>query len=314
MVGLIMTAIGLALLAGGLWIRMRRLEKEIHSFSDRLEICLDDMICGEKLEAPGAPNDLLWDKIYGKLEQLHRIQQRQNLRNAAEKEQMKELISDISHQTKTPIANMKLYLDIVKQEAGDEECRQEFLQKMQGQTEKLDFLLQSMVKMSRLETGVIEIRQQPGSLKQTLGRAVAAVVPKAEKKEIRLYVECEEALQVSHDRKWTEEALFNILDNAVKYTQGGGTIRVCVTVQEFFVKISIRDSGKGIAADRQAAIFQRFYREPEVHDQEGIGVGLYLARKIITLQKGYIQVQSQEGHGADFQIYLPYDSAIISVS
>ncbi|MCO7122155.1 HAMP domain-containing histidine kinase [Ihubacter massiliensis] len=307
MAGLIGAVVGLALLSVFLWMRMRRLKKEIYSFSDLLETCLDEMILGQKLEEPGAPGDFLWDKIYGKLEQVYRIQQRQNAQSAAEKEQMKELISDISHQTKTPIANMKLYLDIMKQEAGGEERQKEFLQKMEGQTEKLDFLLQSMVKMSRLETGVIEIRQRPDYLKPTLGRAVAAVVPKAEKKNIRLSVECGDALQVSHDRKWTEEALFNILDNGVKYTPEGGTIDVFVSAQEFFVKISIRDSGKGIAAGRQAAVFQRFYREPEVHDQEGIGVGLYLARKIITLQRGYIQVQSQEGQGADFQVYLPYD-------
>ena len=159
--------------------------------------------------------------------------------------------------------------------------------------------------MSRLETGVIEVCCMKLPLCGTLLRAVAAIVPKAEKKQIRLSVDCDEDIVVNHDTKWTEEAVFNLLDNAVKYTGRGGSVGILVSVQEIFTKISIRDSGKGIALERQAEIFTRFYREPEVYDQEGIGVGLYLARKIIALQDGYIQVCSEIRKGSDFQIYLP---------
>lgn len=286
--------------------RMRMLKRDIYSFSDRLERCLDVMISGQDIENDNALQDSLWDKIYEKLRKLNHKWQGQNLLNQEEKRQMKELISDISHQTKTPIANIKMYLEILESEE-DSGQRTEFLDRLEGQTEKLDFLLQSMVKMSRLETGVIEISKQPASIYETLGQAVASVVPKAEQKGIRLYVDCDECLPAVHDRKWTEEAVFNILDNAVKYTPSGGDIHITVSVQEFFTKISVRDSGKGIAKDRQAQIFGRFYREPEVHDEEGIGVGLYLARKIITLQNGYIEVESEPGQGADFRIYLPND-------
>lgn len=289
-----------------MWHRMRMLKRDIYSFSDRLERCLDAMISGQDIENDNALQDSLWDKIYEKLRKLNHKWQGQNLLNQEEKRQMKELISDISHQTKTPIANIKMYLEILESEE-DSGQRTEFLDRLEGQTEKLDFLLQSMVKMSRLETGVIEISKQPASIYETLGQAVASVVPKAEQKGIRLYVDCDECLPAVHDRKWTEEAVFNILDNAVKYTPSGGDIHITVSVQEFFTKISVRDSGKGIAKDRQAQIFGRFYREPEVHDEEGIGVGLYLARKIITLQNGYIEVESEPGQGADFRIYLPND-------
>lgn len=99
----------------------------------------------------------------------------------------------------------------------------------------------------------------------------------AERKNISVQVECLEQLFVSHDRKWTGEALFNILDNAVKYTQAGGLIRVNVTSWEMYVKIDISDTGRGISESHYGAIFKRFYRESDVHDIDGIGIGLYLA-------------------------------------
>lgn len=193
------------------------------------------------------------------------------------------------------------------QEENLSEKGQEFLRNLEGQIEKLDFLLQSMVKMSRLEAGSIVIKSEKQSLNQTLGQAVQEIVPFASKKQIDLFVDCKDSMFLHHDRKWTEEAIFNILDNAVKYTDPNGTIHICVVQQEMFTKIRIQDSGKGIPLERQAQIFTRFYREPEVHDISGIGIGLFLARKIIELQNGYIEVHSQVGQGSEFCIYLPND-------
>ena len=127
----------------------------------------------------------------------------------------------------------------------------------------------------------------------------------AVKKEMTLHVNCESDLLLNHDRKWTEEAIFNVLDNAVKYTDPKGQIEILVIPQEIFTKISIRDNGKGILPERQAEIFTRFYREPEVHDSHGVGIGLYLTRKILELQNGYIEVRSDVGKGSEFCLYLP---------
>lgn len=286
-------------------IRMEHMKRDIYHFTEKLERSLDEMVSGKAPEESGPLGDSLWGKVSSKLQKIYRIQNGKQAEAVEERRQIKELISDISHQTKTPIANMKLCLEMLEGTKPDEEEKELFLKRMGGQVKKLDFLLQSMVKMSRLETGVIEIHQKDAKIYDTLAQAVAAVVPPAEKKKIAVYVECDEDLIISHDRRWTEEAVFNILDNAVKYTGEGGSIHITVAVQELFTKISIKDSGKGIARERQAEIFGRFYREPEVHDVDGIGVGLYLARKIITLQNGYIEVRSQPGEGAEFRIYLP---------
>lgn len=299
----------LAVFAAALLIRIKRIKNEIYSLTDWLEESIDDIASGKEIhycEGAEDTEDSIKGKLSEKLQRLGHMSRIREEETLKEKEQMKELISDISHQTKTPVANMRLYLELLGEEELTDRSRG-FVMNMEKQTDKLDFLFESMVKMSRLEAGVIRIRKRRSMLRDTVGKAVASVVPEAERKSISIYAECSDEIMISHDGRWTEEALFNILDNGVKYTGEGGSISFTVTVQEIFTKISIRDNGKGIALERQAEIFTRFYREPEVHDEEGIGIGLYLARKIIELQGGYITVVSQEGCGADFQVYLPND-------
>ena len=139
----------------------------------------------------------------------------------------------------------------------------------------------------------------------TLAQAMSGIVYSAEKKEITVTVDCPEGLLLSHDSKWTAEALFNLLDNAVKYTPAGGRISVSVEQWEMYVKLDVTDTGKGISESNQASVFRRFYREEEVHDQPGVGIGLYLAREIITRQGGYIKVVSEIGKGSTFSVFLP---------
>ncbi len=276
-------------------------KREVYDYTEQLEQWLDDIISDKEITQ--VDEDTLQSKISEKINRINRIFQQKKEETLKEKKSIQEIISDISHQTKTPIANMKLYLELLKEEPISEKGTI-FIENLESQTDRLNFLFQSMVKMSRMETGIIKIQQGQANLSETLGKAVAAIVPKAEKKQIQLFVQCGEDILINHDKKWTAEAIFNILDNAVKYTNAGGNIKITVTVLEIYTRISIQDSGKGIAIERQAEIFQRFYREPEVHDQEGIGIGLYLARKIIELQNGYIEVRSQKNHGSNFQIYL----------
>ena len=215
------------------------------------------------------------------------------------------LVSDISHQVKTPVSNLKMATDTLLEKPMTEAERTDFIRGIRNQTDKLDFLFQALVKTSRLETGVIQLDKKPGRLFDTVAQAMSGIVYVAEKKKIAVSVDCPENLTFSHDSKWTSEALFNLLDNAVKYTPAGGKITVSVIPWEMYVEIKVADTGKGISESNQAAIFRRFYREEEVHEQQGVGIGLYLAREVVTRQGGYIKVVSEPGKGSEFSIMLP---------
>ena len=301
-IGIGMMALGIAVV-----VLLRRnycLRKEVVQFAGKVEQALDAIVTGKEWKRQGELTDSLWDRTETQLAKAEHVFQKKQEESLREKETVKGLISDISHQTRTPLANMKLYLELLEDETLSEEGTG-FLAKLCEQTEKMDFLMQSMVKMSRLETGILQIRREKQDLSETIRRAVADVVPAAAAKEIDLFVDCPDGMMVPHDGKWTQEAVSNILDNAVKYTESGGQIHLSVERQEIFWQIAIADTGKGIAVERQAQIFTRFYREPEVHDKPGVGIGLYLARRIIELQKGYIEVRSEAGKGACFRLYLP---------
>lgn len=222
-----------------------------------------------------------------------------------ERKEFQSLVSDISHQVKTPVSNLKMVTDTLLTKPVTEQERTEFLQGIRSQADKLDFLFQALVKTSRLETGAIVLTKKDGLLFDTLAQAMSGIVYAAEKKGIAVTVDCPQDLRLYHDSKWTSEALFNLLDNAVKYTPDGGKIRVTVEQWEMYVKIDVSDNGKGISESNQAAIFRRFYREEEVHDEPGVGIGLFLAREIITRQGGYIKVVSEVGKGSAFSVFLP---------
>ena len=284
------------------------LRRKLVLFSDGLCRTIDNMLDGVAPPSQICEEESLFYKINYRLTRLYEVLRENRESIAKERADLQELISDISHQVKTPIANLQMVNATLLEQSVPEEKRQEFLQASSGQLDKLDFLMQAMIKTSRLETGVISLDRKTQLLYDTLAAALGGILLNAEKKNIHVSVDCPPDLALAHDRKWTGEALFNLLDNAVKYTPEGGTIRVSVESWELYVKIDIADSGKGIAENRQGMIFKRFYREEEVHDVDGIGIGLYLAREIITMQGGYIKVTSAVGSGSTFSVFLPRGS------
>ena len=218
----------------------------------------------------------------------------------AEKDKLKALIGDISHQTKTPIANILLYTQLLSEQPGNTAC----LDALEGQTKKLQSLIEALVKTSRLESGVIALHPVPGKLLPMLESAVSQLAPKAAAKGIPIVLEATDADAV-FDPKWTEEAIYNLLDNAVKYTSAGGAVRVTVTAYQMFSAIHVSDTGSGIAEEEQPRVFQRFYRGADHAEEEGVGIGLYLVRQIAEGQGGYVKVSSQPGTGSTFSLYLP---------
>lgn len=221
---------------------------------------------------------------------------------AAEKEKIKELISDISHQTKTPLSNIILYTELLNEQDINEQARS-CAKNIGGQAEKLSFLIAALVKLSRLETGVFALSPVRGDLAPMLENVYRQYLPKAEEKVIKLTLEQTFAAAV-YDEKWCAEALGNIVDNAIKYTDSG-FVSISVKEYEMFCAVEISDSGMGIPEEEHGSIFARFYRSPAVSPKDGLGIGLYLAREIISGCGGYIKVSSSVGKGTTFSVYLP---------
>ena len=217
-----------------------------------------------------------------------------------QKEVIQKLISDIAHQTLTPISNLKVYGEILSEVSNE---NQEEIATILEQTEKLDFLIQSLVKLSRMESGIIAVHPEDTAIAQMFA-SVQQFNVKAMEKDISLNL-FDTDLHAMCDAKWTVEALGNIVDNAIKYTACGGNVQIKAEQYSFFVKIDIIDDGIGIEKEEIPKIFGRFYRSLSVADQPGVGIGLFLAREIIQAQKGYIKVTSKRGKGSTFSVFLP---------
>jgi len=220
-----------------------------------------------------------------------------------EKDQIKTLIGDISHQTKTPIANVLLYAQLLGEQeltASGRACAVS----LEEQAKKLQSLIASLVKTSRLETGVFVLHPVSGPLEPMLEEAITQFVPKAAEKGILLTLHPTDATAVC-DAKWTGEAVCNLLDNAMKYTPAPGSVTVEVVAYEMFCRIDVADTGPGIPEEEQTKVFQRFYRSAAVSQKPGVGIGLYLTRQIAEAQGGYVKVFSKPGEGATFSFYLP---------
>lgn len=294
---------------------------------------LDCVLSQEKIEY----SDVREGELSALVNKIHRIQEilGKQIENAREeKEQVKSLVSNMTHQLKTPLANLSVYTDILSCQTGlserqrdvylgdrvypsegqanlqfgnqelDEVKKAEAAEKIRRQIEKLDWIIGSLAKMVKLEQGVIEFEAENLPIKRTIFDAIDAVYDKIEKKEITFLLEEGEDRPLYHNRKWTVEVLVNLLENAVKYTKRGGTIRMKICPYEIYTEIQIIDNGCGIHEEETTRIFQRFYRSPEVGHIEGSGIGLYLSNLILEKEKGYMTVRSVYGEGSCFSVFL----------
>lgn len=229
---------------------------------------------------------------------------RQSIRTAqAQKDQLGALVSDMIHQVQPPVAQLQQYAQALSKQPltfQEKEC----VRGMEGQANKLQALMESMDKIIRLETGEITLRTQVDELAPMVARVAAQYAPKAWDKEVSFTVGQGEG-QAVFDAKWTEEALCSLLDNAVKYTLPGGSVRVEIQNDEFFSAIQVSDTGPGILESEQEKIFDRFYRASGASQQEGAGIGLYLTNQIVQRQGGHMKVESVLGKGSTFWMYLP---------
>ena len=287
---------------------------------DKLDKMLDDAMNGNFSESNYDETKLSrleskWKEFLGTS-----VLSNQNLE--AERHRLEQFISDISHQTKTPMTIIKMYTELLYEEAERMNTSDltaedvavsskkilKYADEIKRQNHRLEFLIDSLTKLSRLENGTLEVEAKPSDANELIGSAVAAAKPKAKAKSIKFEVPDslgEEKRTASFDMKWTLEALLNVLDNAVKYSPEGGTVRLSVSDSDMYLAIHVVDEGNGISEEDAAKIFGRFYRSSEVQQEEGVGIGLYLTREILSKEDGYIKViPNDRREGGEFILYL----------
>lgn len=297
--GTFLGVLGLAGLLLGLWLWLDA-RRTVRRLDRMLSTAIDGGFGEESFDesAPSALESRMARFLNGSARSLRGVQR--------QRESIQRLLSDISHQTKTPLANLKLYSSLLMEEELTPRQREQ-AQVIFQQSEKLSFLIETLVKLSRLETDVLAVTPKLQPLAPLLERAASQAKAAAEQKGIalQLHLQQQAEMKALYDLRWTAEALGNLLDNAVKYTTPGGCIQVSATQYELFCRIDVHDNGIGVAEEEQAQIFGRFYRGRQVREQEGLGIGLYLAREIAQKQGGYLKLSSRPGQGSTFSLYLP---------
>lgn len=245
-----------------------------------------------------------YSALVSKMKQIQEVLESHARSAETEKEQVKSLVSNMSHQLKTPLANLSLYAEILEKNELLQERKNEFFSKMQRQIEKLSWMVESLSKMVKLEQKLDDFEVKNTKIRQTILDAVDTVYEKLEKKDIQLDMESFEERFLYHNRKWTVEVFVNLLENAIKYTEKGGFISIRVKSYELYTEIQVSDNGRGIRQEELTDIFKRFYRSPEVENMEGSGIGLYLCNLILEKEKGYITAISEYGKGSCFSVFL----------
>ena len=290
---MILTALVL-LAAGTLYWRTRRL-------LGRLDHMLESAMDGHFSESEYT-EDML-SRLEARMYQYLSMDRQDRKETARERDAVKSLVSDISHQTKTPVANILLYSQLLQENESLDERARQIAGQIEMQTEKLNFLIQSLIRTSRLENGIVAVVPKEDRILELIHDLPHPASAQAKGVEYHIVEEMPD-ICACFDRKWTVEALSNLVDNAVKYTPPGGKVTVSVQEYEMFVRIDVADTGIGISEEETAKIFARFYRSPHVQEERGVGLGLYLAREILHREGGYIKVASVPGEGSVFSVFL----------
>lgn len=275
------------------------------SFKNKLNHVINLMIKDEFKPADLIYNETFYSQTTRHLYQLYHVLQTTKKEVKSEKIELQELITDISHQIKTPMTTLKLAEAAMIQVINRPDELLDLIHTNSTHLNKLYFLLSSLITASRLETGTITLSPRLVNVGDTILIALENIIMAAAAKEISMSFEYTDTYYAYHDSKWTAEAIYNILDNAIKYSKAGDTVYVELSEIDIYVIISVSDTGIGISESEIPKIFQRFFRSETVKEVPGVGIGLYLSRDIITRQHGFINVSSTVDQGSTFTIYLP---------
>ena len=299
---------------------------------EELSAALESLINGEEPALDRISEDTLPSKIWNQILRLNDKMRGSEQALLKEREEIRGLIADTAHQLRTPLANMESYLSLLKADlerrtGTSESIRMEdqayYIRAIAESEEKIRFLTEGFIRMARLENGIIQIRKDSRDMEGTLLGSILQAKKAADEKQIEIRLTMsgesgrtkktsgrekgkEAGSAVLHNPQWLGEAVFNLLDNSIKYSPEGSTIYVSTVKNEMFFRIEVRDEGTGIEEGEENLIFRRFYRGKHVNGQNGFGLGLYLSREIVLRHGGFMKVKRLEP-GLSVGIYLPVD-------
>lgn len=300
---MVVTIIILSLVIVILVVLLKLQQKELQKLYESVIYQLDLALAGKNQIIPPYLNSR-YSAIANRLEEIGRKIDYEVEKEKSSKEKIQIFISDLSHEIKTPLTNIRMYHEILVQKADLCSDLKEKQIKITEQLSKLEWVLGSLFKSVYLEEEYLKFDMKYCKITETISLAVSSVFKKAIDKGMDIIINNYEDRPVLHNKKWTAEALINILENSIKYSPLNTKIEICVKHGELFSEIAIADEGIGINKEEYQFIFQRFYRSKEVQDIEGSGIGLYLVKMIIEKEKGYVVVQSKKNNGTIFSIFL----------
>lgn len=291
--GVLVLALAAVFLLGLYYLKcLKRMQKLLRDYQETGTACFSTM------------KETRESKLENTLQRLLDQAEKKEAQAKRERDEVASLLSDLTHQLKTPMANVIMYTELLEDENLTPEERQRFTYLARTQAKKMQWLLGNMLKASQLERGMISFSAEYTGIRETIRQAVSSVYAQAEERDIMIKEEPFEDRKLYHNPRWTAEAMENILDNAVKYSPSGSVVTVRVQPMENYTQIEISDQGIGISGEEYNKIFRRFYRSSNAAQTEGSGLGLYLAQLILNNEKGYVTAVSRPGEGSSFRIFL----------
>lgn len=295
----------LALLLVGLYLLWADQQKEYQSELGEISIWLDDLLQKKNISYYSVQKDTLAAKILSQLQRVQKMYGGIATLVENERDGIKKLLAEIAHQLRTPLSNMETYLALLEDNSIGDAEKETYIKAVEKSENKLHFLIEKFIVAARLENQIIQIHKCDSNLKETVAQAVFQVRKKAEEKNINIVIQGEDAdKKVLHDRNWLCEAIYNLLDNSIKYSPMSMDIIVKLTSNEMFSEICVEDNGIGIKKGEENKIFQLYYRGTNISNQEGYGMGLFIAREIVQKHDGFIKVK-RKNSGLTMSIVLP---------
>ncbi len=286
------------------FLQRKRRERELK----RIAALAEDILNERRISAADLEQETFYGKVAHRLVRVQEMMQGSRDEARRSRDEIQRLISEIAHQMRTPLTNLETYIGFLREtqrRLGWVEISGA-VRAAEESAGKLHFLVESFIRMSRLEQHIIQIKKEETDILKTVRNALGQIQCRAEEKELEVSGDFSGRASCAHDANWLGEALFNIFDNAVKYSRKGEALKVSVTENEMFLKIRVRDYGIGIDEGEECQIFRRFYRGRRVTSQEGFGIGLYLAREIVNMHGGFLVVKRKEP-GVVMEVDLPVD-------